>query len=80
MKNILFVTFGVLTSSTAFATCDTNKLDATQLVECITIEGAGENYDHWKREYAKIGTGQSREEIKTASDSHQKVWPKIELE
>lgn len=64
MKYIFAVTIGLLSSPVVFAQCDTNKLNADQLVECITVEGAGENYDHWKSEYAKIGTGQSREEKK----------------
>ena len=68
MKNVLAVTIGLLSSSVVFADCDSNKLDAEHLTECI-IEGAGENYDHWKAEYAKIGSGQSREEIKQTKAS-----------
>lgn len=62
MKNIFVLAFGLLATSMAYANCDVKKLDATHVVECITIEGAGENYDHWKQEYAKIGSGLSREE------------------
>lgn len=77
MKNILLVACGLMASSAAYASCDSHKLNATQLSECITVEGAGENYDHWKAEYAKIGTGKSREEDKTADGSGQNVPPKI---
>lgn len=77
MKNILLVACGLLASSAAYASCDSSKLNAAQLSECITIEGAGENYDHWKAENEKIGTGQSREEDHTANRSGQDVPPKI---
>lgn len=62
MKNVIVLAFGLLATSMAYANCNGEKLDATKMVECITIEGAGENYDQWKQEYAKIGSGQSREE------------------
>jgi len=77
MKNILAVTIGLLSSSVVFADCDTNKLDAEHLTECIIIEGAGENYDHWKAEYAKIGSGQSREEIKETKASPREQSPSV---
>lgn len=68
MKKILYSILGLTASTAAFANCDVQKLDAQQIAECITIEGAGENYDHWKAEYAKIGTGKSVNEVQKTSD------------
>lgn len=77
MKNLIVFVFGLLASTMAYAGCDGKKLDATRMVECITIEGAGENYDHWKQEYAKIGSGQSREEDRLLTVSANAAPPKL---
>jgi hypothetical protein len=69
MKYIFSVTIGLLASPVVVANCDNIKLDAEHLIECITIEGSGENYHHWKSEHAKIGTGQSREETENKMKS-----------
>lgn len=68
MKKILYSILVLTASTAAFANCDTQKLDAQQIAECITIEGAGENYDQWKAEYAKIGTGKSINEVQKTND------------
>lgn len=65
MKYLMLLIPGIFTSQLVLAECDSNKLNDDELVECITVEGAGEDYENWKREYNKIGTGRSREEEST---------------
>lgn len=53
MKNIMsFFTVGslLLFSSTAFAECETS-MQYNELVDCIVVEGSGENYAEWKNEF-----------------------------
>ena len=50
---ILSMTFGVMVASPGFAGCP-SSLDADQLVECITIEGSGSNYQYWQKNHAKL--------------------------
>ena len=38
---------------TALAECPSN-LDTDQLVECITVEGSGTNYQSWKKKHDKL--------------------------
>ena len=44
--------FSVIFSGLCYADCPSN-LDAESTVQCITIEGAGQNYQEWKRDFNK---------------------------
>lgn len=50
---VVLMTLGLSLSGTAFAECPSN-LDTDQLVECITIEGSGANYQSWKKKHDKL--------------------------
>ena len=51
--NILTITLGVMVAGSAFAECPSN-LDTDQLIECITVEGSGANYQSWKKKHDKL--------------------------
>lgn len=44
--------YGALFSGLALADCPDN-LGAEKMVECITIEGSGANYQDWEKSFAK---------------------------
>jgi len=46
--NYIIVLCGLALSNTAVANCPSN-LKAEKMVECITIEGAGGNYQDWSK-------------------------------
>ena len=50
---VVLMTLGLTLSGTVFAECPSN-LDADQLVECITVEGSGANYQSWKKKHDKL--------------------------
>lgn len=50
--------------STAQASCPIS-MEADKIIECISIENDGEDYHHWQKEYALIGSGLSREDDKS---------------
>ena len=52
-KSVILMTLGLSVSGAAFAECPSN-LDTDQLVECITIEGSGANYQSWKKKHDKL--------------------------
>lgn len=73
MKNSVFaITLGLTLSGTAFAECPSN-LNADQLVECITVEGSGANYQSWQKKFDKLAdstspiTGKKIADIKPAA-------------
>ena len=74
MKNsVLAITFGLTLSGAAFAECPSN-LNADQLVECITVEGSGANYQNWQKKFDKLAdtsaspiTGEKLVDIKPAA-------------
>ena len=43
---------GCMSSGIAFADCS-EKLDAETLIECITIEGSGADYNDWRKKFAQ---------------------------
>ena len=59
----LLVLCGLALSNLAFADCPSN-LKAEKIAECITIEGAGENYQDWsKKFYASNSLPKTKPEI-----------------
>lgn len=67
---ILTATFSVLVSSPGFAACPSN-MEVDQLVECITVEGSGSNYQNWQKKNAKLAGNSS--ESYNASTKSEKV-------
>ena len=52
-KSVVLMALGLSLPGTVFADCSSN-LNADQLVECITVEGSGANYQSWKKKHDKL--------------------------
>ena len=50
---VVLMTLGLTFSAAVFAECPSH-LDTDQLVECITVEGSGANYQGWKKKHDKL--------------------------
>ena len=74
IKSVVMLVSMLSLSGVALAECPSN-LEASQLIECITIEGSGSNYQDWQKQYEALAdssvtspvTGESVVEVKPAA-------------
>ena len=52
-KSVVLISLGLSLPCAVLADCPSN-MNADQLVECITVEGSGANYQDWQKKHESL--------------------------
>ncbi|MCW8855451.1 MAG: hypothetical protein OQK76_01850 [Gammaproteobacteria bacterium] len=61
-RSVVLISLGLSLPCAVLADCPSN-MNADQLVECITVEGSGANYQNWQKKHESLAGASSTSPI-----------------